>query len=709
MGRFTTQHRALALVAGTAAVCGMLAGTRTVSASSDPFAGLTGSVQVASDVLNGLAQQVSTGAATQTMQIGVGLRRPDPAGEKAYLAEVYNPASPRFRQFLDANGFQQRFGVSQQRYDQLVSWLRAGGLTTTPIDGSTDYVLAQGPAAAVDRLFHIAIATYSVHGVDFYANTSAPTVPANLGVLGVAGLQSYAHMLTTKQMHTAAVASGKEPVAPALPGPGTNLGTTKPQDLWSIYDQPSNNLGQGESMAIFGWGCAEPADSGACATAKTDLIGTLRTDETQLGLPQTPIQVVHFGQPGETVTDNSGAGEWTLDMPASTGMAPGVDFERLYFGDNGQDPDILAAYNAWVADANGPRQGSSSFAGCEATPLTGSQPGGPGNPTQGPGGNISGNPNQDLYEASLSKAVSEGRTMFNSAGDLGANGCPPNANTALNGVTPSASMINTYPSSSNFVTTVGGTVLYWDGSGDSGATPATRAAEYAWTYSGGGTSLFISSPAWQNGAFSSNSSSAPGLAYPCATNWEATPTPYAPGTLCRGLPDVAAQSGDVLTNGYFAGAGTSLSSPLWLGMWARIQAASSNPGRIGFASPAIYANNADCGRYENDFFDIGGTTNPSGCSASTLNPSPNTNTVISCDPNPGPYSCSRPGWDYASGWGTPDITNLMKDLDKGNTAPVAVVPAANVPELPTPLLLPLAAAGAGVIFATRRRRRVHRA
>src|SRR5206468_10115486 len=82
-----------------------------------------------------------------------------------------------------------------------------------------------------------------------------------------------------------------------------------------------------------------------------------------------------------------------------------------------------------------------------------------------------------------------------------------------------------------------------------------------------------------------------------------------------------------------SGAGTSLSSPLWVGMWARVQAASrgvtsvrsingrggkrkkfvvtSYPG-LGFANPSFYrvgtdTNNAD--RYANDFTDITMGTN----------------------------------------------------------------------------------------------------
>ncbi len=68
---------------------------------------------------------------------------------------------------------------------------------------------------------------------------------------------------------------------------------------------------------------------------------------------------------------------------------------------------------------------------------------------------------------------------------------------------------------------------------------------------------------------------------------------------CRGIPDVADESGDIATSSYdiysdeLGGAsgegGTSLSSPLMMGMWARVQAAAAASGTWGFANPLIYA------------------------------------------------------------------------------------------------------------------------
>ena len=655
-------------------------GARASASGGDPYSSLTGTVQLTSDLLGGLDKVTLVGpvAAAQRVAVGVALKRPDPAGEDAYIADVYNSASPNYRHFLDPAGLQARFGVATARYQAAVAWLQTGGLTVTPVAGSTEYVLAAGAASNVEALLQTTLNSYSYAGTNFFANASAPTVPANLGVLNVSGLQDYRHMFTSQQLDAMALAKGLQPNVPHTVGPGTNTGSTTPQDLWSIYDQPATNRGAGESMAIFGWGATQ--------TNGVDVTGNLRTFESTYSLPQIPIQITNFGQPGDTF-DTNGTGEWQLDLPASTGMAPDASLEHLYFGVNGQDPDILAAFSGWNQDANGPRQGSASFAGCEASPLTGSQPGGPGNP---PGTVIIGNPNQDAYEAAFKEAVMLGRTLFNSAGDLGPNACPVAA-LVLNGVTLVPVQLNDYPSASTWVTTVGGTVLYWNGSGDTGPTPATRALEYSWTYTGGGTSFYIASAPWQNGAFQTNTQSAPGLTQACATDWHNPPAAYPLGTFCRGLPDVAAQSGDVLTNGYVAGGGTSLSSPLWLGMWTRIQAASSNPGRLGFATPAIYANNADPVKYARDFFDVGGA---------------NTETVVTCSGFVVINNCSKPGWDYLSGWGTPDVKNLMLDLDNGNTSPTAFIPASSVPEAPMGALLALT--GAGLVAATAMARRFRR-
>jgi hypothetical protein len=132
------------------------------------------------------------------------------------------------------------------------------------------------------------------------------------------------------------------------------------------------------------------------------------------------------------------------------------------------------------------------------------------------------------------------------------------------------------------------------------------------------------------------------------------------GPPCRSTPDVAAISGDVATgNGMLItndsgsderGAGTSLSSPLWLGIWTRIQAAAKSTKGLGFANYSIYKLAKSSGG--RDFFDV---------------------TIGDNQPYP-----ATPGYDNVSGWGTPEVTQIMQDLTgrltpSHNVAPAPVV------------------------------------
>ena len=593
------------------------------------------------NVLRSIAHLQSQGPTDSARQIGVGigLQGADPAGEAAYIAGEYDPASPLFGQYLAADEYEQRFGVPAARVDATLQWLRSGGLSPQTIDGSSAYIVASGTVAEVQKLLNVKFSDFRAGDLSFYANTNAPTVPANLDVIGLVGLNNLEGPRLNSQMKPATTAT------PATPDPGMNIDLQTPNDLWSVYHQPAENKGDGQEMAIFGWG----------TTKNTE--GDLRGFEREFKLPAVPLTIKYYGTETD-VTDSGGEVEWNIDTQSSTGMAPNAARETLYMGKAGTDADLLAAYNAWAGDKHGALQGSSSFGGCEEAPGTDGLSGSPGSPS---GVLIAGNPHQDLYEAALRKMVAEGRTMFASTGDTGA-GCPA-VSLVLNGATLVPTPMLNYPAVSQYAVAVGGTVLYTNPA--TATTPASRALEYGWTHGGGGFSLFIAAPSYQK--------TNPPILTPCVTDSHGTPYAGAPPT-CRGMPDVSAQSGDIASNGYSITAGgvndssaggTSLSSPLWLGMWARIQAASTKKNGNGFANPVIYGVANDPAKYATDFFDVGGLS---------------TDTIPSCN-GVTPLNCSHIGWDYQTGWGTPDVTNLMMDLD-GRTKPVRKTKLQPLPPVP---------------------------
>lgn len=572
-------------------------------------AGPTGTLTVTQNLLPGLAAATDLGAADPTRQLSlvVGLARPNPAGEGSRLDAEHNPSSPSYGRYLSPGDFAQQFGVPQSRLAAVIGWLTGGGLSVDGVSTARDMISVHGSVAAVAARFAISIHRYAYGGATFLANTGAPVVPLDLGIVNVVGLNTLQH-------YTLPAGTQQDTCLT------TNVctGLTTPADLWGVYQQPAAYRGAGQGLAVFGEG-------------QTDgVISDLRDFEAAYGLPRTSVTVRHPA--GDTdFSDDSGHVEWNIDTQASTGMAPDASSLTLYFGQDLSDADVTRVMSQWTDDSAGPMQASASYGECETIPVVSTIAGQPLlNPVlpagQGLGDNV------DATEAQiLRQAAVEGRTLFASTGDTGSS-CPV-AYAAIigagNGVVNQGVPITNSPASLPYVVGVGGTVLYTDGAGH-------RVREYGWNYSGGGSTLFTPAPSYQGGTS--------GLSYPCVTD---------PTQVCRGIADVSAQSGDVLTNGYAivsngaasVGGGTSLSSPLWEGMWARVQGASGLAGGDGFANYALYRAGNNPAAYPRDFFDVTSTDPATGL--------PSTN---------GLYP-TLPGWDYVTGFGTPKVAGLICDID----------------------------------------------
>lgn len=563
---------------------------------------------VTQNLLPGLANATDLGAASPStpLRFVVTLQRPDPAGEKALLDAVHDPSNAAFGHFLTPSAFAARFGVPSSQLEQVKSWLTGGGLVVDGVSAARDQLSVHGTVAQVDALLGTATHRFGLAQTQFLANTAAPVVPLGLGIRNFVGLNTLQRFSLPARTPSQGTCVG-----------GLCIGTTTPQEMWSVYEQPAEHVGQGQKIGIFGEGRTD------------DVISDLRLFEAKFGLPTVPVTVVHPA--GETdFSDDSGLVEWDMDTQASTAMAPGVSELRLYFGQDLSDASVTRSFTTWVDDATGPLQASASFGECETVPVVSPLAGQPLlNPAlpvgQGLGNNIDATFSEILRQAAL-----EGRTLFASTGDTGSS-CPVlfasvigAGNGLLNQVVP----ITNSPASLPYVVGVGGTVLYTDGAGH-------RAREYGWAYSGGGSTFFIPAPSYQLGT--------PGLT-PCLDNPLAT---------CRGISDVAAQSGDVVGNGFAiisggadsVGGGTSLSSPLWVGMWARIQGASSNPLGNGFANYALYRVGNNPASYARDFFDVSSTDLATGLPATN-----------------GLYA-TAPGWDFVTGFGTPRVAGLICDID----------------------------------------------
>jgi pseudomonalisin len=610
-------------------------------------------------VLAGLPLATSLGAAPagQELTIGVSVQRPNTSGELQLYKQLYDPSSSLYEHFLTPAQFDQEFGVASSTSSAVESWLKAGGLSIDTTSGAGDYFTAQGTVAQLDKLFDVQIGSYTYKGDHFVANNVPPSVPEDLPIDAVAGLDNY------RTFSLASLTGPSHVKTTVKSASGGVQGVLTPQDLWGVYDDPGaaaltnssgassasalestkTDFGQGQTMGIFGEG------------ETSSVVAQLRLFEQAMGFPKIPVRVVHTeGGPDSDYGDNSGAVEWYLDSQASTGMAPDASQLDYYFAKTLYDPDIFADFDAWANDPSGPRQMNASFGECEENPT---------NPVTGPlaqqpYGTEFGDELEAVGDPILRQAAIEGRTLFTSAGDNGS-GCPELVAPVVgagNGVAPQPVPMVSYPCDSPYAVCVGGTVVSVNGS--SYPQSAQRASETSWTDSGGGSSYFVPEPSFQTAVAN--------VDHPCIS----TPTGdlYPPGSAptCRGVPDVADMSGNITGDAYFiyidgepsSEGGTSLSSPLMVGQWTRVQAAAPSAvqqrGGLGFADETIYrqaasadsctsSSTASCTSdpYGRDFFDV--TQSEYGVGNGAYQPGS--------------------GWDYASGWGALNVANFTQDVD----------------------------------------------
>lgn len=320
----------------------------------------------------------------------------------------------------------------------------------------------------------------------------------------------------------------------------------------------------------------------------TGVLKDLRTAETAFGLPRVNYQVKQVGLPS---TDTSGADEWDMDTQYSSGMAGTLRNLYIYTTTSLSDSDLALEFSRWATD-NLAKGASASLGECEAFPY------------------VDGSMTVD--DMIFLEAAAQGQTFFASSGDTGSF-CPlPVA--GVNGVPAGAPLVS-YPAASPYVVGVGGTTLLTDASGN-------YSSETSWYAGGGGLSQFEGAPYWQTAAVAALSK-----------------------TNTRGVPDIALDADPnsgalVYVNGVAEGVGgTSLSSPLALGVWAR--ALQNNP-KLGFASPrlySLYTAGTVTGTYpKGGFHDITVGSN-------------------------GLYT-ALPGYDLNTGLGTPIVSQITADLAK---------------------------------------------
>lgn len=534
------------------------------------------------------ATSLGAAPASAPVPVTVTLAPRNQAGLDALIAAQGNPASSSYHHYLTPAGFAARFGATPAQLNSVTGYLRAAGLSGVTVSPNRLSVTGHATAASAQRAFHTSLGLFHQAGKTVLANTAPALVPQSLAglVSAVVGLnQAQSAHGFARHTSTNAVSSG----------------SYNPPALATAYDATSLPPATGTSLAILAEGDL------------TQVVKDLRTAEAANKLPQVPVTIVPTGPAS---SDTSGLDEWDLDTQTSTAMANNVSALYLYDSPSLNDPDIVNEVNAFVSQDKA-QAGSASFGECDSQAI------GDGTTT--------------AVDNALKEASAQGQTLFASSGDTGSS-CAVTALPII-GQIPGASETS-YPASGTYTAGVGGTTLT--------TSNGTYAKETGWSGSGGGPSA-EKPGSWTTNADStvSASSSSPGgglLGGLLGALTGQASSPNAAGG--RDVPDLAMDAdpntganivvnGSVLTVG-----GTSLSSPLALGAWTRINGVHGN--NLGPAAPALY------GLYN--------SAHPSGTAGGAT---PGLHDVVSG--SNGAYS-AKTGYDLVTGLGTIDVAALNRAI-----------------------------------------------
>jgi subtilase family serine protease len=201
------------------------------------------------------------GAVAANMQLNhllLQLRRPaeTEAAFEQYIDELHNPSSPDFHHWLKAQQVGERYGLAASDIDTLTSWLRSQGLTVNSVYARGTVIDFSGPAAKVEAAFHTQIHNLSVDGKHEISNLSNPQIPAALApaVVGVVKLNSFMpHPMIKNFQAPSGKNVGKRPPSDYTLGGGYYA--VVPSDLDTIYNlTPAFNsgvTGEGRTIALI--------------------------------------------------------------------------------------------------------------------------------------------------------------------------------------------------------------------------------------------------------------------------------------------------------------------------------------------------------------------------------------------------------------------------------------------------------------------------
>jgi kumamolisin len=545
----------------------------------------------------------STAPPREQLQLVLPLRT-DGAALTRFADAVSEPGSPSYGHYRSIAWLSRHFGASASTRGRVVTYLRAHGARDVVSDATGQFVYARMAVADADSVFRTSLSEErGARAARFVAPVTAVVLPKALHglVTGVVGLDSTP--VATDTLPPSSGYQGPDPTArPKGCRAGVGEGGFTPNEYLGAYDyaplQQQGLLGQGERVALV------------------EIDGFRSRDLTRfaecfrLNIPQINGYGVGVGKslpPG---------GEATLDLEVLDAAAPDLRSINVY--ETSPDAaDVLRAISQPLQNPGfKPQVISVSLGLCESETVAGVGKAGIG-----------------AIESTLKLAAAAGISVLGASGDFGSADC---AQPDSNPPTPNPALAVNFPSSSPWVTSVGGTNLNLDKQNqivsqsvwnDAGAIPGNA--------SGGGVSMLFARPSWQAGVIKSG--------------WRAQPDVAMLADVSPGYAVYCTASEDCHARGWETFGGTSAATPLMAGGFALVDELLRRHDEqpLGLANPLLYRLGRNSTTAAQVYYDVTSGSNDIG-------------PFIRASQQPLGCCSARPGYDEASGWGGVNLDALAQ-------------------------------------------------
>lgn len=386
------------------------------------------------EISTGQAALVGPLSSTQQLDLSIVLPLRNESTLDNLIAQLHDPSSPNYRQFLSVTQFTQQFSPTATDYQAVVGFVEANGLTVTSLPANRLIVPIRGSVEQIERTFNVNINVYrdpADRNRTFFSTDKEPSVDLNVSLWHIAGLDNYS---PPRPLYVKPTAGQGVQGNTTGSGPG---GSFLGSDRRAAYYGGSSLNGSGQAVGLF------ELDGYNMSDVNSYFANVHQT----LSVPITNVLLL-----GASAGSDGDDTEQVIDIIDAVSVAPGLSKVLVYIAPRSSfssGTSDVAIFNRMASDDIA-KQISVSWGWKPADPSS----------------------DEPIFKA----LESQGQNIFVASGDAGA--------------WVSGDFV--FPAEDPYVTAVGGTDLTTNGGGGSWN------SETAWVYSGGGISPdHLSIPSYQ--------------------------------------------------------------------------------------------------------------------------------------------------------------------------------------------------------------------